>query len=96
ELAEKSKENLKGYKNIKVYNRDGKHGLKERSPFDRIIISAACEEIPKKILNQLKDKALIVAPVGPRYTQSLVAIQREKDKFKIKKELQGFIFVPFV
>ncbi len=71
-------------------------GLKEAAPFDRILISAACEKIPKQILNQLKDKGLIVAPVGSRFSQSLVAIQRQKDNFKIKKELHGFIFVPFV
>ncbi|GAH98217.1 unnamed protein product, partial [marine sediment metagenome] len=62
ELSEKSKENLKGYKNIKVYKRDGRKGLKEAAPFDRIIISAACKEIPKKILSQLKDKGIVVAP----------------------------------
>lgn len=96
ELAEKSKTNIKAYKNVKVYNKDGRKGLEEAAPFDRIIISAACGEIPKKILSQLKDKGLIVAPVGPRYVQSLVAIQREKDDFKIKEKLSGFVFVPFV
>lgn len=96
ELAEKSKQNIKKYKNIKIYNRDGRKGLKATAPFDRILISAACEKIPKQILNQLKDKGLIVAPVGSRFSQSLVAIQRQKDNFKIKKELHGFIFVPFV
>jgi len=95
-LAEKSKGNLKGYKNIKVYKRDGRQGLKEAAPFDRIIISAACREIPKTILSQLKDKGLIVAPIGPRYEQSLVVIQRIKNDFKIKEKLPGFIFVPFV
>jgi len=95
-LAEKSKENLKGYKTIKVYNRDGRKGLEESAPFDRIIISAACGEIPKKILSQLKDKGIVVAPVGPQHWQSLVAIQREKDDFKIKEKLPGFVFVPFV
>jgi len=96
ELAEKSKTNIKGYKNIKVYNRDGRKGLEEAAPFDRIIISAACGEIPKKILSQLKDKGIVVAPVGPQHWQSLVAIQREKDDFKIKEKLPGFVFVPFV
>jgi len=94
-LAEKSKNNVKDYKNIKIYNKDGRKPLEE-APFDKILISAACEKIPKAILSQLKDKALIVAPVGPRYAQSLVVIQRQKDNFKIKKELPGFIFVPFV
>ena len=95
-LVEKSKLNLKAYKNVKVYNKDGRKGLEEQAPFDKIIISAACEKISKTILSQLKNKGLIVAPVGPRYSQSLVVIQRTKDDFKIKEKLPGFIFVPFV
>ena len=95
-LTEKLKNNVKGYKNIKVYNRDGKKGLEEQAPFDRILISAASKKLPKSVLQQLKDKGLIVAPVGPSYGQSLVVIQRIKNNFKIKEKLPGFIFVPFV
>ncbi len=96
ELAEKSKKNLKKYKNIKIYNKNGAKGVKEKAPFDRILISAACKKIPKKLLFQLKDKGIIVAPVGPQYEQSLIVVQRIKDKFIIKKQIPGFIFVPFV
>ena len=96
ELANKSKENLKDYKNIEVYNRDGKKGLKKTAPFDRILISAASEGPPRNVLYQLKDKALLVAPVGPKYGQTLVIMQREKKEFNIIKEMHGFMFVPFV
>ena len=96
ELYKKSKENLKDYKNIKVYNRDGKQGLKEAAPFDRILISAACEQIPHDVLYQLKEKGILVAPVGPRQGQTLAAVQRNQDNFKIKEQLQGFLFVRFV
>lgn len=97
ELAEKSKENLKDYRNIKVYNKNGSDGLKEKAPFDRILISAACKKIPKKLLSQLKDNGVIVAPVGIYgIEQSLVAMQRKKDKSIIKKQIPGFVFVPFV
>ena len=80
ELAETSKKNLKNYKNIKIYNKNGADGLREHAPFDRILISAACKEISNKVLNQLKDKGIIVAPVG-LYEQSLIAMQRKKEKF---------------
>ena len=40
--------------NIKVYNKDGNLGLKEKAPFDRILVSAACKEAPEKLLEQLK------------------------------------------
>jgi len=98
ELAAKSKEALAlgDYKNVEVYNRNGSGGLPEKAPFDRILISAACREIPKKPLNQLKDGGILLTPRGPRFEQSLVVIKRNKDKFEVKRKIPGFIFVPFV
>ncbi len=95
ELVEKSKENIKDYKNIEVYKGNGRKGLKQATPFDRILISAACDKIPKMVLLQLKDKGILVAPIGPRYEQTLTVIQREGKKFNTIKELKGFMFVPF-
>ncbi len=95
ELAEQSKENIKDYKNVEVYHGDGKKGLKQAAPFDRILISAACEAIPRKVLYQLKDQAIIVAPIGAKYGQTLAVFQREKRAFKIIKEMHNFMFVPF-
>ncbi len=96
ELVEKAKENIKDYKNIEIYKGDGRKGLKKEAPFDRILISAASERPPQKVLSQLKDKGLLVAPIGPRYEQTLTVIQREKKEFNIIKEMHGFMFVPFV
>jgi len=96
ELVKKSKLNIKDYKNIEIYKGDGRKGLEKAAPFDRILISAACEAVPKNILFQLKPKGILVAPVGSRFSQTLVAIQRNKNKFKIIKEMHGFMFVPFV
>jgi protein-L-isoaspartate(D-aspartate) O-methyltransferase len=97
-LAEKSKENLKDYKNIEVYNRNGAEGLSEKAPFDRILISAALHDIPEKIMGQLsEDGGILVAPKGSRFEQELVVIQRNsKTEFEKIKEIPGFIFVPFV
>ncbi len=95
ELVEKSRKNLKEY-NVTVYNRDGSKGLEEKSPFDRIIISAGGREIPKKLVSQLKNNGIIVAPVGQRYEQSLISYKKIKGKLVIKKEIPGFTFVPFI
>lgn len=95
ELVAKSRKNLEEY-NIKIYKRDGSKGLLEESPFDRIIISAACKEIPKTLISQLKNNGIIVAPIGPRYEQSLIAFRKIKNKLTIKKEVPGFVFVPFI
>lgn len=96
ELADKSRINLKNYKNIKVFNKNGKTGFPEKAPFDRILISAALEKIPQGILEQLKEKGVIVAPIGPGFMQSLVSVKRIGNKFIEEKIMPGFIFVPFV
>ena len=95
-LAKKSKDALENYGNIKIYNKNGSSGLPEESPFDRILISAAVRDIPQKLLNQLKDKGILVAPKGPVFEQNIVVIQRQGDKFVTKSEIPGFVFVPFV
>ena len=97
ELVEKSKTNLNDYRNIKIYNKNGAEGLEEKSPFDRILISAAIDEIPATLTEQLKERGIIVAPINSMYGgSSLTAFQKSEDKLIIKKEIQGFIFVPFV
>ncbi len=96
ELVEKSRKNLKNYKNIKIYNRDGSKGLEEKAPFDRIIISASSKEVPKKLISQLKNNGLIVAPIGSKYEQSLIAFKKIKGELIIKKQIPVFIFVPFI
>lgn len=96
ELALKSKEVLSDYKNVKVYKKNGSEGLSEKAPFDRILVSAACREIPEKLLNQLKNRGILLTPKGPRFEQALVVIQRQGEEFKTLRKIPGFIFVPFV
>lgn len=94
-LFENSIKNLRNYKNIIIYNRSGNIKFDE-APFNRILISAALEEVPKEILEQLDENGILVAPVGPGFMQTLTAIRRVDKKFVIEKEIPGFIFVRFV
>lgn len=97
ELAEKSKKNLEDYDNVKIYVKNGSHGLKEKAPFDAIIISAATRDIPEEIMGQLKNHGILVAPKGSRFEQELVAIRRKSNsEFEVKKKIPGFVFVPFI
>lgn len=95
-LADKSVKTLKSYRNVSIRNINGKDGLPESAPFDKILISAALQEIPKTILSQLVDGGILVAPLGQFNQQSLVAIKRSKDYFFKLKEIPGFVFVKFV
>ena len=96
ELAEQSRKNLKNY-DVEIYNRNGKYGLEEKSPFERILISAACKEVPKTLLNQLTDKGILVAPVKDSDEEcSLIKIIRENNQFIERERIPHFSFVKFV
>ncbi|OFY68319.1 MAG: protein-L-isoaspartate O-methyltransferase [Bacteroidetes bacterium RBG_19FT_COMBO_42_7] len=97
ELARESAERLKklGYTNITVKYGDGYKGWKEYSPFDIIIVTAAAEEIPKPLIDQLAENGRLVIPVGPpAAVQELILL--EKKNGKIEKSRLTFVrFVPF-
>ena len=95
ELTERSRNNLRSYKNIKVLKRNGAEGLEEEKPLDKILISAALEKIPEKLPEQLKNQGILVAPVGDSYIQSLVKFQKISNKLIVKEEIPGFVFVRF-
>ena len=96
ELFELSKGNLKEYDNVEVYNKNGFFGLKEKAGFDKILISAAIEKIPELLISQLKNNGFIVSPIGNQYEQSIISFKKIKNELKIKKQIPGFVFVPFV
>jgi protein-L-isoaspartate(D-aspartate) O-methyltransferase len=81
-----------GYKNIVVKIGDGYQGWEEEAPFDAIIVTAAPEEIPPPLLEQLKEGGRLVIPVGVEY-QELVRITKTSDGF-IKESLLPVRFVP--
>jgi len=91
ELVESSKKVLKNKKNIEIFNVDGTKGLKEKSPFDRILVSASSKEIPQKLLTQLKYNGILVCVVK----NSIVVVKKTYKENKII-EYPGFVFVKLV
>lgn len=89
ELAINSRKYLENKKNVEIIIRDGSQGLPEFAPYDRILISASCPEVPRHLLSQLKDDGILVAAVR----QSIFQI-RKKDSKTTEKEFPGFVFVP--
>lgn len=93
-----AKENLKktNYsKKVKLVIGDGSIGLPEEAPFDKIVSSATCPEIPNPWIEQLKPGGIIVSPIGDPYEhQELVYLEKTKDGKVIRKNLGGVIFVP--
>lgn len=97
ELAKFAKQNLQklGIKNVEIINGDGNIGISKESPFDRIIITAACKKIPEKLLDQLAMDGLLIAPVGENI-QSLKLLKKTKKEIVELKNQEGYIFVPLV
>lgn len=74
ELADEARGRLAqlGYSNVEVRAGDGYAGWPEEAPFDRILVTAAPEQLPPALLEQLVEGGVLVAPVGPSgWTQSL-------------------------
>lgn len=97
ELARESAERLKklGYDNIVVKYGDGYKGWKEFSPFDIIIVTAAAEQIPQPLIDQLAENGRLIIPVGPPMAIQELILLVKKDG-KIEKSRLTFVrFVPF-
>lgn len=85
-----------GYNNVHVFIGDGYYGLKAHAPYDAIIVTAAPEEIPTALLEQLKEGGKLIAPVGTEYgVQYLILAVKKNGKISTKKLVQ-VRFVPFV
>ncbi len=53
-----------GLTNVTVVPTDGTLGLPQQAPFDRIIVTAAAEDVPGPLIDQLKEGGIMVLPVG--------------------------------
>jgi protein-L-isoaspartate(D-aspartate) O-methyltransferase len=82
-----------GYKNVTTKVGDGYLGWEEHAPFDKIIVTCSPEEVPKPLVDQLKEGGLIVVPVGERFRQTLY-LMRKKDGKLEKEALLPTLFVP--
>ncbi|MEK6917606.1 MAG: protein-L-isoaspartate O-methyltransferase [Nanoarchaeota archaeon] len=96
DLVERSKKPLYKYQNVQALYGDGRFGMHEKAPFDRILISAALTTIPEYLVNQLNNDGIIVAPIGNESMQSLVAYKKSEDGLSIIEQVPGFAFVHFV
>ncbi len=96
-LANFAKKNLEklGIENVKIIYGDGSLGLPEESPFDRIIITAACKEVPSALLDQLALDGLLIAPVGEDIQSLLLLRKTSKGIVEIKNQ-KGYVFVPLL
>ncbi len=74
---------------------DGSKGLPEHGPYDRIFVACAAPEIPQPLVEQLKVGGKLLVPVGGRWLQKLLRIEKTEKGTKVS-EFEGCVFVPLI
>lgn len=84
-----------GCKNVEIIIKDGSEGLKEKSPFDGIVVTAVASEIPQTLIDQLNENGILVIPVSKQGNEILMMGIKKKGKF-FPKECMSVHFVPLL
>lgn len=80
------------FKNTKIYQATKDLGLKDKGPFDKILVSASARNVPEELVNQLKVGGTMVIPIQ----DSIFRIFKKSRKQIEKEKIPGFVFVPLV
>lgn len=96
ELAQSAAERLRGlgYANVDTRVGDGWHGWPEAAPFDSIMVTAVGEDVPEKLVRQLKPGGRLVLPVGTDWEQSLAVVEKAADGGITMRHVLPVRFVP--
>jgi protein-L-isoaspartate(D-aspartate) O-methyltransferase len=97
-LAESARVRLEtlGYTNIEVIVGDGLSGVPSRAPYDRILVTAAAEDVPRALIEQLSEGGVMVLPLGSHAaSQVLVKLTKNKDRIA-REDLLPVRFVPLL
>ena len=97
ELARGAAATLKalGYSNVQVRAGDGYAGWPEHAPFDRIMLTAAPEEIPRPLIDQLAPRGRLLAPVGEQGAVQWLTIVEKTPQGVTQRRTLPVRFVPF-
>jgi protein-L-isoaspartate(D-aspartate) O-methyltransferase len=83
-----------GYKNIRTRTGDGYRGWPEAAPFDKIIVTAAPDEVPPVLVDQLAVNGILVVPVGRG--DQMMTILRKTPGGVVRRETIPVRFVPMI
>jgi len=96
-LADTARARLRalGCSNVTVRVGDGMAGAPELAPFDRIMVTAAAEDVPEALVAQLTEAGKMVLPVGPRHdAQYLIKLTKQPRGELTREQLIAVRFVP--
>ncbi|GAB0172481.1 Protein-L-isoaspartate O-methyltransferase Pcm [Helicobacter trogontum] len=80
--------------NINIKLDDGMNGWSSFAPYDRILLSACTESIPKTLIDQLQVNGVLVAPMYHNGGQVIVRFVKQKDNALTNHILESCQFVP--
>ncbi|HEV8358947.1 MAG TPA: protein-L-isoaspartate(D-aspartate) O-methyltransferase [Candidatus Thermoplasmatota archaeon] len=99
DLAAQARANLQhagfGEDRVEIVVGDGSVGLQEHAPYDRAYVTCAAPSVPPPILEQLRAGGRALVPVGDRWGQELMLVEKEDDR-TFTRGLGGCVFVPLV
>jgi protein-L-isoaspartate(D-aspartate) O-methyltransferase len=97
ELARRAEATLKalGYANVEVREGDGYAGWPAHAPFDRIIVTAAPDEVPGPLVEQLAPGGRLVAPIGRQGDTQWITIVDKTARGLVERRTIAVQFVPF-
>ena len=84
-----------GLRNVRAKHSDGSWGWPEHGLYDGILVTAAPEEIPPGLLEQLADGGRMIIPVGPAGRQELTLIERKGTVYE-RSVIDHVAFVPLL
>jgi protein-L-isoaspartate(D-aspartate) O-methyltransferase len=79
-----------GYNNVQVKVGDGYKGWPEHAPFDKIIVTCSPESVPQPLADQLKEGGRMIVPLGERYQQVFVLLEKKNGKLERTKLVPTF------
>jgi protein-L-isoaspartate(D-aspartate) O-methyltransferase len=84
-----------GYSNVTVRGGDGYPGWPEHAPFDRIIVTAGADHLPRPLIDQLRPGGRMVIPVGrSRNTLDLTVVEKDRRGRIKRRQILPVAFVP--
>jgi protein-L-isoaspartate(D-aspartate) O-methyltransferase len=98
DLADTAREHLaqQGIRDVDLRVGDGSQGAPDGAPWDGIVVTAAAPAIPDALREQLAVGARLVIPVGPRYQQDLIVVERRGPSDWEEWSDGAVVFVPLV
>ena len=79
-----------GFDDVEVVTGDGARGYQKTAPYDRIIVTASCSDLPLAWWDQMKPDGVLVVPLRRGSLQAVLALRRTSAGFSSERAVHGF------